>query len=88
MSCFGVADAGTLDQPADSCQTYGLAKGLARTAADAADSPCIAICGEATMSRVSDDEVLLLWQALWAYRSGKKPWCGVLLSPDLTRIGT
>lgn len=28
---------------ADSCKTYGLAKGLARTAADAADSPCIAI---------------------------------------------
>jgi hypothetical protein len=32
-----------LTKPAGSCQTYGLAKGLARTAAAAADSPCIAI---------------------------------------------
>lgn len=28
------------------------------------------------MSRVSDDEVLLLWRALRAFRSGKRPPCG------------
>jgi hypothetical protein len=33
----------SLTNPADSCETNGLAKGLARIAADAADSPCIAI---------------------------------------------
>jgi hypothetical protein len=28
------------------------------------------------MSRVSEDEVLLLWRALRAFRSGTKPPCG------------
>jgi len=28
------------------------------------------------MSRVSEDEVLLLWRALRAFRSGKRPACG------------
>jgi hypothetical protein len=28
------------------------------------------------MSRVSEDEVLLLWRAVRAFRSGKKPLCG------------
>ena len=27
------------------------------------------------MSRVSDDEVLLLWRAMRAFRSGKRPLC-------------
>ena len=28
------------------------------------------------MPRVSEDEVLLLWRALRAFRSGRKPLCG------------
>jgi len=33
------------------------------------------------MSRVSEDEVLLLWRALRAYRSGKKPSCSACGHP-------
>jgi len=53
-----------------------------------------------TMFRVSDDEVLLLWRALRAYRSGKKRRAvpatipraanapGITAAPDLTGIGS
>jgi hypothetical protein len=30
---------------------------------------------EATVAKVSDDEVLLLWRALMAFRSGPRPAC-------------
>ena len=33
------------------------------------------------MSRVSEDEVLLLWRALRAFRSGRKPPCGPRAHP-------
>jgi hypothetical protein len=32
------------------------------------------------VSRVSDDDVLLLWRALRAFRSGKRPLCSVRAS--------
>lgn len=33
------------------------------------------------MARVSDEEVLLLWRALRAFRSGKRPLCAVRGTP-------
>lgn len=37
--------------------------------------------GVSALPRVSEDEVLLMWRALRAFRSGKKPPCAVRSSP-------